>query len=149
MLSTQAKPVTGEGATEGGKICTIIVILVDFEQIPAVLSALFTYGLGSHEIFAATQLSVSVYVPRPILLSYKKKIFKFSFLKKRRQKYFHFIYKRCIVNLSATHVTHYRSRWPTTKYAATQFWVATHGLRTQDLRGTAEKKREKLPRMTS
>ena len=22
-------------------------------------------------------------------------------------------------------------RWPTTKYAATQFWVATHGLRTQ------------------
>ena len=24
-------------------------------------------------------------------------------------------------------------RWPTTKYAATQFWVATHGLRTQGL----------------
>ena len=48
----------------------------------------FLYILGSHEIFAVTQLSVSVYVPRPILLSYKKIFFS---KKKRRQKYFHFI----------------------------------------------------------
>ena len=48
------------------------------------------YTLGSHEIFAATQLSVSVYVPRPILLSYLKK--KISFLKKNAIKSIFILY---------------------------------------------------------
>ena len=54
----------------------------------------FIYGLGYHEILSATQISVSVYVPRPIkniFFSKKNAIKKIFFSKKNRQKYFHFI----------------------------------------------------------